>query len=253
MKKALVLVVLAACAITLIAFPGCKKGEKANPKTEPEAHMQEMLKKSMEASKAAVAVNVNGRPVTMFALYREMNILGPRYLASGAKQTPELDQKVRSEALSNVIFWELAVQEARQRGMQVKPEIVDEQLARMKKDLGSEEAYRKYLETNGLSESEFRKITEDDALFEMIATQEVDAKITVSEAAVRERYNREKANFKKNPNHKEVSFEAAKGMIEQKLREEAAQKRMRAWEKELKKNAKIEIVDKSLVSAHKEK
>ncbi len=242
MKKSTLSAVIAVCVISLFFVAGCKKGDKANPKSEPEAHMKEMVRKGFEESKKTLAAKVNGQPVSVYKVIREMNIIGPRYLAAGAEKTPELDRKIRSEALSNVIFWELAVQEARKRGMQVKPEIVDEQLKAMKKELGSEDAYRQYLETNSLSEAEMRKIIEDDALFEMIATQEVDAKITVSEAAVRERYNKEKAALQKDANHKQVTFDAARGMVEQKLRAEAAEKRMRQWEKELKKKATIEII-----------
>ena len=39
-----------------------------------------------------------------------------------------------------------------------------------------------------------------------------------------------------------MNFEAAKGMIEQKVRSEAGEQRMREWEQQLKKNALIEIV-----------
>ena len=39
-----------------------------------------------------------------------------------------------------------------------------------------------------------------------------------------------------------MSFEEAKGLLEQKIRAEAGEKRMREWEKELRKKAKIEII-----------
>jgi hypothetical protein len=40
-----------------------------------------------------------------------------------------------------------------------------------------------------------------------------------------------------------MTFEQAKGMLEQKARAEASGKRMREWEAELKKTAKIEILE----------
>jgi len=245
MKKVGILAVLAVCMVPLLVAPGCKKGKQ---ESRVESHMQEMLKRSFEESKKAVAVKVNGEPVTMYALLREMNAIGPQYLAAGAQKTPELDEKVRADALRNVIFQTLGVQEAKKRGMQVKPETLDENVKKAKAGFGSEDAYRKYLADNSMSDEEFRKSVEQDTLFEMIAAQEVDAKVAVTEAAVRQRYNKEKTALK-DANHKQMTFEAAKGMIEQKLRAEASEKRMRAWEQELRKNAKIEIVDKKLETA----
>jgi hypothetical protein len=253
MKKGIMLVVLAACTISLIAFSGCKKEGKTDAHKAPGEHMKEMVQRSFEESKKVIAVKVNGEPVTMFALLREMNVIGPQYLASGAKKSDELDRKVRADALRNVIFQTLAVQEAKKRGLQVKPEVLDQNVKKAKEGFGSDEAYRKYLAETGMTEEDFRKIVEQDTLFEMIAAQEVDAKISVPEAAVRQRYNKEKASLPKDSSHKQITYEAAKGMIEQKLKAEAGEKRMRAWEQELRKNAKVEIVDKKLETAAADK
>lgn len=244
MKKGTLIAVMTAFVIFQFTLSACKKAE-TDVKTAPDAHLKEMIQKSFEESKKATAVTVNGEPITMFALMREMNTIAPQYLASGAKKTPELDEKVRKDALNNLIFQELAVQVAKKRGMKIKPETIEEQLKKIKTEAGSDGAFRKYLADNGLTEDDLRKSIEQDALFELIATQEVDGKITVTDAALRERYKKEKTAMK-DANHKQMTFEASKGMIEQKVRTEAAEKRMREWEKELKKNAKIDIVDKQL-------
>ncbi len=244
MKKGTLVAVMIAFVIFQFTLSACKKA-KTDAKTAPEAHMKEMVQKSFEESKKVTAVTVNGEPITMFALLREMNAIGPQYLARGAKKTPELDEKVRKDALNNLIFQELAVQEAKKQGMTVKPETIDENIKKIKAEAGSDSAFRKYLADNSLTDDEFRKTVEKDALFELIATQEVDGKIKITDAALRERYKKEKASLK-DANHKQMTFEAAKSVIEQQVRTEAAEKRMREWEKELKKNAKIEIVDKRL-------
>lgn len=49
--------------------------------------------------------------------------------------------------------------------------------------------------------------------------------------------------LKKYTPEKQFSFDQAKGMLERKLNSEARQKRMREWEAELKKDAKIEIME----------
>ena len=148
-----------------------------------------------------------------------MNATAPQYLAKGQQRTPELDEKVRNDALDILIFQELAVQEAKKRGMKVKPEVIDGAVKKIKADKGSE-AFQTYLAENGLTEDELRKTIEQDALFEMIAAQEIDVKITVTDAALRERYKKEKAGMK-DAAHGQMTFEAAKGMLEQRIRAEA--------------------------------
>jgi len=245
MKKSTLIAVMTVLVISQLALSACKKAEKADSRKVPDAHMKEMVQKSFQESKKVVAVKVNGEPITMFTLLREMNAIGPQYLARGAKKTPELEKKVRHDALNHVIFQELGVQEARKLGMQVKPETMEAYIKKIKADAGSEDAFRQYLANNSMTEDELRKAVEKDALFEMIATKEVDTNITISEAALRERYKKGKAALK-DANHKQMTFESSRGMIEQQLKTEAAEKRMREWEKELKKNAKIEIVDEKL-------
>ncbi len=243
MKKSTIAVIIAVLLAPQLMLSSCKRSGSEVKK--PDARRQDMIMRSFEESKKVVAVRVNGEAIMMFALFREMNVVGPRYLAAGAKRTPELDKKVRQEALRNVIFHELGVQEAKKRGMKAGPELIDNEIKKMKADAGSEAAYRKYLADDSLTEDELRKMLEQDALFEMIATQEVDGKIRVTDADLRERYRKERAGLR-DANHRELTFEAARGVLEQKVRAEAAGKRMREWEKELRKNARIEIVDQKL-------
>ncbi len=242
MKKSGIITIIAVLLISQGILGACKKAE--TPATAPEAHQQEMMNKSFELSKKAVAARVNGEDITMFALLREMNTIAPQYLGKGGQRTPELDKKIRKDALDNVVALTLAVQEAKKSGMRVAPATIDAELAKMKASAGSEDAFKKYLVDNGFTENEYRATIERDALFEMIAAKEIDAKIKVSDAAVRARYEKEKAGLKDSP-HGQMTFEQAKGMIEQKLRAEAAEKRMRQWEKELKKNARIEIMEQN--------
>ncbi len=234
-------------ALLLVQFmlAGCKKTETAVTTaslTEQEAarHQDEMIKQSLEDSKKMVAAKVNGEPITMFFVLREMNAIVPQYLKQGQQRTPEIDKKVRADALNDLIFETLAVQEARKRGMTVKPEAID---AEIRND-GSDQSLKKYLADSGLADADFRKGIEQDLLFEMIAGQEIDAKIKVTEAALRERYRKEKAQWKTaDAAHKQMTFEQARALIEQKVREEEGEKRMRQWEMDLRKNATIEIAD----------
>jgi hypothetical protein len=240
MKKHALLTMILVVAVSHLMLFSCKKTETAGA-PPPDAHRSEMLKRSFEASKKVIAAKVNGEAITLFALLREMNAIAPQYLSQGRQRTPALDNKIRNAALNNVIIQELAVQEARKRGMKVNPDVMDGEIKKMKANAGSPAAFQEYLDNNGLTEDELRQTVEQDALFELIATQEVDEKITVTDAALRERYNREKAGLKDSA-HRQMTFEQAKALLEQRVRAEAAEKRMRQWETELKKNARIEIV-----------
>jgi hypothetical protein len=225
--------------IFTLMLPSCKRTETAKP--GPASPEQERLKRSFKESKKAHAALVNGEAITMFSLLREMNTIAPHYVTGGQQPSAELNVKISHDALNVLVFQELAVQEAKKRGMKAAPDIIEREIARIKANAGSETAFQKYLGDNGLSESELRQVIAHDALFEMIAAREVDARITVTQEELRERYNKEKSGLK-DAAHRQMTFEEAKGLLEQRIRTEAGEKRMREWEKELRKNARIEIV-----------
>jgi hypothetical protein len=242
MRKHTLIATMIVVLLSQVIFSACRKSESERAKTAPEAHQQAMVRKSFEESKKVIVAKVNGEAVTMFSLMREMNAIAPQYAAAGKERTPELDQRIVAAALNTLIVQALAVQEARKRGMKVGPEVVDREITKIRSDKGSEGAFQEYLAKNGLREAELRKMLEQDALFEMIAAQEVDANITITDAALRERYKKEKAGLKDSA-HRKLGFEESKGLLEQKIRAEAGEKKMREWETRLKKDARIEIVE----------
>ena len=227
------------CQVTI---SGCRKSESERVKAAPEAHEKQMIKKSFEESKKAAAARVNGETITEFALLREMNLVTSGYVNAGQQPSPDLRAKIRNDSLNTLITQELAVQEARKRGIKMKQEDVDAEIKRIREQTGSPAAFQDYLNANGFTEAELRRMVEKDILFEKIATQEIDEKVIVAEAAVKERYKREKKG-PKDAAHGKMTFQDAKPVLEQKIREEEAEKRMQAWEKELKKNASIEIIN----------
>lgn len=223
----------------------CKKTGTTGAKQSPETHQKEMLNKSFEESKKVIAAKVNGEAITEFFVVREMNAIAPPYLKKGERTSSEFHAKIRMDALHTLITQELAVQEARKRGMKVGQEAIDNELKKIKDDAGSEAGYKDYLGSNGVTENELRKMIEQDRLFELIATQEIDAKITVTEETLRERYKKETSGLT-DASHRQLTFEAAKGLLEQRVRAEAGEKRMRAWETELREKSRIEIIEQKL-------
>ncbi len=244
MNKRTIIILFMAFIILPITLFACKKNETVPAKQSPELHQQEMLTRSFAESKKVIAAKVNNEPITEFSVLREMNTLAAQYVNRGKdpKPGPGLDKKIRTDALNILIFQTLAVQEARKLGMTVRQEDVDGEINKIKTAKGSAGAFQAYLDANGLTEDELRKMIEQDYLFEQIATREIDEKITVTEADLRARFKKYKALLKGSA-HEQMTFEEAKGQLEQKVREEAAEKRMREWEKELRKNARIEIIE----------
>lgn len=210
-------VCLAALSIALTGL-SCSKDTsgKKDSAQKPPGHekMVEQYRKGIQESKEVVVAKVNGADIRMNELISKMNEIAPRYAASPQELTPEIDKKVKGEALDVLVFRELAIQEAVRRGMKVEPGVVDQILASIKTKAGSEEAFRKNLGIKGDTEETLRKGIERNELFNMIA-------------------------------HKEI-FGKAKTDGN---REQAVEKRRQEWEKELRRNAKIESTLNVVINA----
>jgi len=176
---------LALCMITAaisLTHASCKKEEPIAPPPSPEQKaVMEVLKKSAEVAKTVFAAKVNGVEVTMHDLVREMNRIAPKYVKDGEKTPPATTAKIRKEALDNLIFNELAVQEAVRQGITVSPEKVNEVVKLMKEQLGSNDAYQKYLDDLGITEEGLKKRIERSHLLEIVTAKEVYQKITIED------------------------------------------------------------------------
>jgi len=218
--------------------------QKEELKLTPEqAKQKEKIKEGIKQSQTIVIAKVNGADLTMFDLIREMNAIAPKYVRKGQSATPEITSEVKKEALNNLIFKELAVQEAIKEGMKVKSEAVEDVINRVKAQAGSEEAYQKYLQERNLNEGALRKTVERSHLLEMITAKEIFDKIKVDDKVLRDTYEKDKASFmtKDNP-PRQLSFEEARGFIENKIKSEIGVKSLAQWNHELRKKAKIEVM-----------
>jgi len=245
MSTKLIATLIMVCTASSLVLSACKKTDAPGARTASQSadqiQQREALQQGFAESKKVTALRVNGESVSEFLVLREMNAIASQYLKPGQPRTPDIDARIRRDALEIVIFQTLAVQEARRRGMQVRPDAIDAELRKLRSDAGSDAAYQEYLGKDGLSEAELRKIVEQDALFEMIADREIDAKIIIAEADLRKRYDAERARFT-DAAHRQITFADAKGLLEQKIRAERSGKRIKEWEQELRKNARIEVL-----------
>jgi len=339
-KKAVIGAGMLLALIAGVFFPAWTGAEDAKKKGKGEPTRSQPAQKNREAgtgekkeSTKTVVAKVNGVDITMESVIAMTNrMAGNRALGESASEGME---EIRQKALNQLIFQELAFQEAKARGLKVNEKELEGAMADVKVKRGGEEGYRKFLEGTGLSEKELRVEVERNLLLRKIFAQEVREKVKISEDELKRIYESEKAKYHKpekvlvidvvlflsiedkaseekgetilrkiredkerNPwnlsldgtfivrereieknkdrdlyeaarkldvgelsgiiktpdslhiiklkeysPEEQIPFDKVKGNIERKLGAEAQQKRMHEWEAELKKGAKIEIME----------
>ncbi len=228
-------------AVLSLTVLSCKKKEPVAPPATPEQKaVIEEAKKGVEEAKKVFAAQVNGVNITMHELVREMNKVAPKYLKGDEKAAPRITEKIRKEALDNLIFAELAVQEAAKQGMTVSPERIEQVVQAMKKQTGSAEAYKEYLDGLGITENELRKRIERSHLLEMVTGKEIYQKIKIDDKDSRAEYEKNKSAFKDGSGN-QMSYEESATIINKKLMAQLGAEMKSKWEQTLRKNAKIEI------------
>jgi foldase protein PrsA len=200
MKKGL-LKIAAGILLLGIGLSGvsCSK-EKATEVTKapPPGHatmIEEFRQQSVEESKKIVIAKVNGVDITMKELIEMMNEILPVYKTSAGPNSPDLDERVKKEALDLLLFRELALQEAKRQKLKADPKAVDQVINHLMENLGSDLNYRQYVQGLGYTEETFREQIEKDKLFEMITSKEITGKSKVDGQLVRDIYEREKESF----------------------------------------------------------
>ncbi len=215
MRKLLITLVV----LTLLAVPGfmgCSKAaENKAPKGRPgatqpaePAKMKDEgaakaegakntaeEKQSVEEAKKVVVARVNGADISMYQLIRAMNRVAPKYVHKGEEPTPEITARIRKEALDRLVFEELAVQQAKKGGINPKPDAVENVIKQVKKNMGTEEAYKDYLKKNDLTEDALKKLIERGQRYQMITAKEIYRKVKVDEKLVRAEYEKEKSRY----------------------------------------------------------
>jgi hypothetical protein len=231
-------VVMAAISLTGLS---CKKEKVAvtpPPTPEQKAKIEE-IKKDVEEAKKAFAARVNNVEISTYDLIREMNNISPKYVKQGEQVSAKTTAMIRKEALDNLIFNELAVQEAVMQGMRVGPEKIDKIIELTKKQMGSQEAYQQYLDGLGITEETLRKRIERSQLLEMVTAKEIYQKIKIDEKDIRAEYDKNKAVYKNGG--KQMSYDEAAGIIKRKMIADRGAEKKKEWGNALRKNSKIEI------------
>jgi len=191
--------VIAGLSILLMGLGGfsCSKEkgpQKEAAKEKPAGHekMVEQYMKNMEGLKKIVAARVNGVDITKYDLFTKANKISSMYMQPGQKMTPEIEQKATQAAMDDLIFRELAFQEATRRKMSISPQDIDAGLQDFKTKIGTGQAYETYLKNSNMTEASLKKLIERELLFRKITAEETIAKIKVDEKMVRDAYAKDK-------------------------------------------------------------
>jgi len=200
-------------------------GKKEMPITPAEhENIMTEYKKGVEDSKKIVVARVNGAGITLNDLIDRMNRIASEYIPQSHERTPELDQKVKQEALDILLFRELAVQEAVRLGMTVPPETVERFIQNLKDRIGSEDGYHEYLQKINYTEESLKKEFERNQLFDMIAEKEIYRKAmpegNEEELSVESRKEEWYAELKNN-----AEIEILLEEVEKKMKEDAEKRK----------------------------
>lgn len=139
-----------------------------------------------------IVARVNGEDITRHSLAGMMKRMEAINVKTATSETRE---ETRKKALDNLIIQELALQEARRRGLRVEEQSVDRAMERFITSLGHEEGFNNYLKTQKTTAVEVRAQFERSLLLQLIAGSEVVSKVTVTDADVRSEYDRHRDQY----------------------------------------------------------
>lgn len=139
-------------------------------------------KESLEAAKKIIVAKVNDVPITMYQVLKMMNIIGPKM--GGDVET------IKKEAINKLIIQELAFQKAKATGVTVEKKSVDDAIENAIENTGGEEGFKKFLESEAITEDEYRKHLERLFAVEIVYARDVIDKAIIPEERMKEEYEK---------------------------------------------------------------
>jgi hypothetical protein len=221
--------------VAVITGFGCAK--KGPPVTESVTQQAAPALTQQEMKKIVVA-RVNGVELYMDALDRMMTVISAN---TPTTSSPASREELRKKALDQLVMRELAFQQAKRQDLKVYARDVNHAMDNLVRSLGHDAGFQEFLEREHTTEPEVRAQVEKSLLLRLLFTNEVLKKVNVSDDDIRAYYDDHKGEYL--TQGKQMSFEDAKGVIENKLKVAAQAKRIAEWEQDLKKDAVIELPD----------
>ena len=151
---------------------------------EPTAEEKADIQKKASVARQEIVARVNGVAINMYDLLGMMNRVSDVYYRDVAEPTPEVTNEIRHRALDRLIFEELAIQEAKKRGIEPPPEKINMVIDEIREGSGTPEKFQEYLDGIALTEEGLRDRIYRGRLLEGITGREVYQKVNIEESDV---------------------------------------------------------------------
>ncbi len=144
-----------------------------------------------------VVARVNGKPLTAFELNEEFQDILPMMGAYHGGMPKEKIAEIREQALNRLIEKELQYQYAMEKGLSVSKKEIESELAEMEKRVGSPAKFKDALKKSGITRGGLKEVIKKRLLTAKAKNQEVTLKAALSDAELKEYYEKNKGTFKK--------------------------------------------------------
>lgn len=149
-----------------------------------------------EAGNKVVAV-VNGVDLHESELNQEIGIIMPMNQSFHGRLSDEKMNKIRSEALKNLVDSELRAQDAGQKAIKIPSTVISAEMDRISQNFKSKDEFVTAYKASGFTEKSLSKMVERRLLAEKIRLAEVDGKVTITPEKVKSYYTDNVSRYSK--------------------------------------------------------
>ncbi|MDD5758178.1 MAG: SurA N-terminal domain-containing protein [Desulfobulbaceae bacterium] len=146
------------------------------------------------SAKDIVVAKVNGAVINMDQLMRTMSYIS-RTKHGSEEVSPLLAEKIKQEAIDQLVIEELAVQAAHAKIKNIPPEQIEAKIDAIKKSYKSEEAFQEYIKNEFGDMDGLKKQLQRSMPLELFISQEFGTKVKVSDQEVEDTYNERKSRL----------------------------------------------------------
>lgn len=144
-----------------------------------------------------VVAVVNGSPLMTADLNQEILKILPENKTFHGKLSEEKIARIRAEAMQRLLESELQSQDAIAKGMKLSEAELKGEIDKFSSPFKTKKEFLAALAGSGFSEQGFSRFVERNVLSQRISAAEVDDRVNVKDAAVKEYYDRNSSRYKK--------------------------------------------------------
>jgi len=153
-----------------------------------------MAQETQSSEKNAALVNDVAIPMEQYT--KEVNIQVARVSQQGQKVSDDQMAKLKNDILNSLIEREILYQQSQKVGIQVTDQIVDDQLAAIKKRFPSETEYKTALSKMNLSEDEVKVQIKRGLSIKELIDQQIASKVVITDEESKAYYDKNPQMFK---------------------------------------------------------